>query len=244
FALSALMLLSCAMPVLADDAAGLTLAEGAHLVIDRESGYLDKIDGTITVGELKAKFASAIDIAGKPDDKAVATDDVITAGEDSIKALVYGDVSRDGKVNLGDVTGILKNIAKWETTINLDAADVNKDAKINLADVTKMLKYIAKWDDISLGNVRMIFENTALKAENEDSSLKLSFTSIMNKIGAKQLDHTGEHAYKIKLAKNEYESCTALLYSDTAREGMTAELAPFVSEFGDATLEGKLEWII
>ncbi len=244
--LTAAMLLSGAMTVFAEDpvsAAGLTLAEGSHLVLDTEKGYVDKIDGTITVSELKANFAGEVSIAGKADDAAVATDDLITAGDASLKALIYGDVDRTGIVNITDASAVLKYVAKWETNINLDAADVDKSGSVNLADITKILKAVAKWSDISLGNVRMVFENKKLTAENEDSTLQLSFTSIMNKLGAHESDYTVEHSYKMKLAKNEYESCTVLLWSDTAKEGMTAELSDFVSEYGDAVLKSKLQWV-
>ncbi|MBQ7827290.1 MAG: DUF4091 domain-containing protein, partial [Clostridia bacterium] len=240
--LASLMLIPTASAVFAEDAApatGLVLAEGSHLVLDTEKGYVDKIDGTITVGELKANFAGNVDIAGKADDAAVATDDVI--GDST--ALIYGDVNRDGKITLSDVSGILQNIASWNTDVNTDAADVDKTGAVNLSDITKVLKYIAGWDDISLGNVRMIFENKKIDAENEDATLQLSFTSIMNKVGATQIQTTGEYSYKIKTARNEYESCTVLLYSDTAKEGMTAELSDFVSEFGDAVLDAELEWV-
>ncbi len=245
FLLTAAMFLSSAVSVFAVEGTGLVLTDDSHLVLDTEFGYIDKIDGTITVGELKKNFAGDnIGVEGKTDDAAVATDDIVTAGGGStIKAPVYGDVDRNGKINLGDIAGVLKSIAKWGNDINTDAADVDKTGKINLADVSKMLKYIAKWDDISLGNVRMVFENKKLTAENEDDTLKLSFTSIMNKVGAHQLSDTGEYSYKIKTARNEYESCTVLLWSDTAKEGMTAELSEFVSEYGDATLAGKLQWV-
>ncbi len=246
-ALTAAMLCTGASSVFAEDAVPATelaLTEGSHLVLDRELGYVDKIDGTITVAELKANFAGAVTVADKTDDNAVATDDVITAGADSLKALIYGDVDRNGKINLGDASALLKTIAKWDTGINTDAADVDKTGKINLADASKLLKYLAKWKDISLGNVRMVFENKAQTAENDDSTLQLSFTSIMNKLGAHEAVHTGEHAYKMTMARNEYESCSAILYSETAREGMTAELSEFVSEYGDAVLKGKLQYVI
>ena len=230
----------------ADD---LVLSEGSHLVLDKEAGYVDKIDGTITVGELKANFEGGVTVAdgkgvAKADDAAVATDDSVVAGEVSLKTIIYGDVDRNGKVNLGDVAGSLKKIAKWDTDINEYAADVDKNEKLNLGDVSKMLKKIAKWDDISLGNVRMVFENKAMTAEHEDSTLQLSFTNFMNKVGAIGNKHTGENAFKIKMARNEDESCMALLWSDTAKEGMTAELTDFVSEFGDATMESELKWIV
>jgi len=245
------MLVGGAGSAFAEDSAAATelvLAESSHLVLDREAGYVDKIDGTVTVADLKANFAGAVSVAGKDgvakaDDAVVATDDAVVAGEDVLKALIYGDVNRDGKVNLGDVSSILKQIAKWETETSQLAADVNKDEKVNLADVSKMLKKIAKWDDISLGNVRMVFENTAVKGETDDPALQLFFTSVMNKLGVSQTEHTGEHAYKIKLAKNESESCQALLVSTENKEGLTAELTPFVSEYGDAELEGDLKWV-
>ncbi|MBE6708896.1 MAG: hypothetical protein E7578_06615 [Ruminococcaceae bacterium] len=57
-----------------------------------------------------------------------------------------GDVNGDTKVNLTDVSLILKYIAKWNVSIDPFAADVNGDVKINLADAARILQYIAKWD--------------------------------------------------------------------------------------------------
>ena len=63
------------------------------------------------------------------------------------ESTVYGDANGDGKVNLDDVTEMLKYIAKWEgVAVDAVAADVNVDGSIALADVTLMLQYIAKWD--------------------------------------------------------------------------------------------------
>ena len=197
-ALAALMLSQAAVAVFAEEPiTGLTLAEGSRLVL-ADNGYIDGIDGTITVGELKANFAGDIDVAGKADDVAVATDDVVG----DYKALIYGDVNRDGKVNLSDVTGMLQKVAGWSIDVNADAADVDKSGDTNLLDVTKMLKKVAGWDDISLGNVRMVFENKALAAENEDSTLGLSFANMMYKIGAHQMKGTNEYSFKIKTARN------------------------------------------
>lgn len=241
-ALTAAMLVSSAMPVFADEPAPtieLTLAESSHLVLDPETGYIDGIDGTITVGELNENFVDKVTVADKADGDAVATDDVVG----NYKALIYGDVNRDGKVNLSDVSGTLQIIANWDVNVNEDAADVNKTGDVNLTDVTKLLKKIAGWDDISLGNVRMVFENKPVTAENDAADMKLFFTSMMNKLGVTENTHTGEHSYKIKLAKNESESCQALLVSETAREGLSAELTEFVYEYGDATLESEMEWV-
>ncbi|MBQ7826918.1 MAG: DUF4091 domain-containing protein [Clostridia bacterium] len=234
--LTASLLLSCAASVFAAGSADLTLAEGSHLVLDTEKGYVDGIDGTVTVSELKANFAGNIDIAGKADDAAVATDDVIG----NYKTLIYGDVNRDGKINLADVSGILQNVAGWETDVNTDAADVDKTGKINLADITKVLKYIAGWDDISLGNVRMIFENEKFTAEAEDAGIDLYFGSTMLKVGRSNTESTGMNSYKIKLARNEVESCQFFLVSNDNKEGLTAELTPFEYEYGGYTLDGEL----
>ncbi len=59
---------------------------------------------------------------------------------------VSGDPNGDGKVNVSDVTAILKYIANWGNEIITDSADVNKDGKVNLSDVTLLLKYLANWD--------------------------------------------------------------------------------------------------
>ena len=138
---------------------------------------------------------------------------------------------------------MLQNIAGWGTGINADAADVNKSGDTDLLDITKMLKVAADWDDISLGNVRMVFENHALTAEYEDETLTLTFANMMYKIGAHEMKGTDEYSFKMKTARNEKESCQVLLWSDTAKDGMTAELTEFVYEYGDATLDSKLEWV-
>ena len=240
--LSALMLSQTTTAVFAEDevlpAESLTLAEGSHLVL-ADNGYVDGIDGTITVGELKANFVGDVDVAGKADDALACTDDVIG----DYKVLIYGDVNRDGKVNLSDISGMLQNIAGWGTDINTDAADVNKSGDTDLLDITKMLKAAAGWDDISLGNVRMVFENKALTAEYEDDTLGLTFVDMMYKHGRDISEYPDEFSFKMKLAKDEDESCQALLVSSTDREGLSAELSEFVSEHGDATMESKLEWV-
>jgi len=246
--LASLMLLGVApAAIFAEGEPSLTLSESSHLVLDTEKGYVDKIDGTITVADLKSNFTSAITVkAGdteKADDKFVATDDVIFAGTDSLRALIYGDVDRNGKVNLSDVSGAMKHVARWNPDINADAADVDKSGVVNLLDAGKLLKAIAGFDDISLGNVRLVFENKAEIAENEDAGMNLFFTDMMHKLGATTYVDTGLDAFKIKMAKNEYESCQVLVYSDTAREGLTVELSDFVSEYGDATMPSKIEFV-
>ena len=67
-------------------------------------------------------------------------------GYDDPDELVYGDVTGDGKINLMDVSLVMKYIARWDVQMNDVAADVTGDGKINLMDVSLIMKYIAKWD--------------------------------------------------------------------------------------------------
>ncbi len=56
----------------------------------------------------------------------------------------WGDADGDGKINLNDVTLVLKDIAGWEVEL-AETADYDDDGKVNLSDVTNILKYIAGW---------------------------------------------------------------------------------------------------
>lgn len=57
-----------------------------------------------------------------------------------------GDVNTDRKVDLTDVTDILKRIANWDVEVDTYAGDVNNDGAIDLSDVTQILKFIAGWN--------------------------------------------------------------------------------------------------
>ncbi|MBQ7827182.1 MAG: DUF4091 domain-containing protein, partial [Clostridia bacterium] len=189
----------------------------------------------------KANFAGEVAVIGadgaaKADDSAVATDDSVG----DYKAMIYGDVNRDGKIALADVSCVLQNIAGWDVSVNTFAADVDKTGKVNLSDITKLLKYIAGWDDVSLGNVRLVFENTKLEAEHESADLDLYFESPLVKISRSDTANTGENAYKIKTAKNETESCQFFISAGKSMEGLTVELTPFEHEYGEGTLTGEM----
>ncbi len=237
FVLAALMLAAVLVPVSAEGT--LELTADSHLTLGEI--YVDGIDGTITVGKLKANFASAVDVAGKADDAAVATDDAVSCGGESLRALIYGDVNRDGKITVTDVTAMLKKLANWDVDVNSDAADVDASGKVNVSDVTKMLKYLAGWDDISLGNVRMVFENTKLNAPAEDKDITMFFANTMFKIGRSDTTSTGENAFRMRLARNEFESCQMYLASAADKEGLSLSLSDFEYEFGGATLKADLK---
>ena len=231
------------------DGTGLALKAESHLKLDRETGYVDGIDGIPTVAELAKNFEGPITVKSasgesKADDKLVACDDVISSGNDSLKALIYGDVNRDGKVSIGDAIDVLKIIAGWDTTVNKDAADVEKDGKVNVSDAIKLLKYVANWSGISLGNVRMVPDYSKQIAPAEDRDIEISFAMMMKSIDRAQTKNIGDPAFKMSLARNEYESCQAILVSSAAKEGLSAELSDFEYEYGGATLKGQLNWAV
>ena len=235
---TALLLTSAGSVFAADPAPASTefvLTDGSHLVLT-DNGYIDGIDGTVTAADLKANFEGTVDIAGKSGDDLVATDDIIG----NYKALIYGDVNRDGKVNLSDISAMLQSIAGWNTDINFYAADVNKSGDTDLLDITKMLKKAADWDDISLGNVRWVFDNSKLTAEHEDPALDLYFNTNLIKTSRSNNTNTGYNAYKIKVARNETESCQFYIASKKDVEGLTVELSDFVHEYGEGTVESEI----
>ncbi len=58
--------------------------------------------------------------------------------------LQKGDADENGKVNITDVSLMLKHIAKWsDITINTSSADYDSNGKININDVTAVMKKIA-----------------------------------------------------------------------------------------------------
>ena len=56
-----------------------------------------------------------------------------------------GDANGDGKINLSDVSLILRHIAAWDVEID-PLADFDGNGKVNLSDASLVLKYIAKWN--------------------------------------------------------------------------------------------------
>lgn len=69
---------------------------------------------------------------------------------DEALTLVYGDLNRDGMVNLVDVTLLRRYVAKWDVVVYEPAADVNGSGAVDLVDVTVLRRYVAGWD-VSLG---------------------------------------------------------------------------------------------
>ena len=67
-----------------------------------------------------------------------------------IRALIYGDVDRNGEINGIDAGLLLQYLADWDVLLDLAAADVNCDEEVNGIDISMILQYLADWD-IELG---------------------------------------------------------------------------------------------
>jgi len=110
-----------------------------------------------------------------------------------------GDADLDGKVNLIDVSQILKYIAKWDVDIAGSNSDVNGDGKINVGDVSKILKFIAKWDvDMPCGEEGLSsadgmytwdltpYEDSTVLLDNPDKGLYIHYLDNgLNRYGVK-----------------------------------------------------------
>ena len=57
-----------------------------------------------------------------------------------------GDVDGNGKINAKDAAILLKHLAGWSVSGDIDCADLNGDGKVNAKDVAKLLQYIAGWN--------------------------------------------------------------------------------------------------
>ncbi|MBR6951048.1 MAG: hypothetical protein IKH56_04885 [Oscillospiraceae bacterium] len=64
--------------------------------------------------------------------------------------VVYGDANGDGTVNAMDATRVLRYVAGYSVTIDLEAADANGDGTVNAMDATRILRYVAGYN-VKLG---------------------------------------------------------------------------------------------
>lgn len=129
----------------------LTLSAESNLTLIRGNTYITGICGTVTADSLKGEFASdvtltspsGVSLSGK---SLVPSDTVVSNGTESMKILIYGDIDRNGKLTLSDVSSMMKYISKWSVDICEEAIDLNWDEKKNLTDVSLLLKKIAGWN--------------------------------------------------------------------------------------------------
>ena len=201
-------------------------------------GVASGIPGTPTVAELRGMFdeaEAAISVSFKDatlaDDALVPNGATITNGSASATALIYGDNTSDGKLNLSDVSVMLKYIAKWDVAVDEVCCDVNADKSINLTDVTTMLKKVAGWR-VYLGNTMIPVTEEPQKATKEDATLTIAFGNGIDRYTPDT--EIGEAVTDVMYcAKNEIEFTQFALASQTGHKGLSVSVSPFKNSKGD-----------
>ncbi len=143
------LLVSASIGISADER--LKLSPDSNLTFIRGNVYITGICGTITADSLLRQFDGTVTLTSPKGEALtsntpVPSDTTVSNGFESVKVLIYGDIDRNGKLSVSDVTAMLKYIAKWDSDICEEAIDLNWDNKRNVSDVTLLLKKIAGWN--------------------------------------------------------------------------------------------------
>ena len=236
-ALAAVMLFSALPAAFAEEnPTEPTLCDASAYEINPETGYIENIPDFITVRELLNNFCdkdkltvtSADGTALKLDDPA-GSGALVSCGDSSVKVLVHGDVNRDAKINMKDISGMIRLLASYDVDIVNEAMDVNYDGNRNMKDVSAMIRYLAGWN-VDITN-HAIYD--AKTAENEDSTVTMYFDHIMNRISETTTEPNGYYSYTVRTAKNEIEDVQILLTSEEEKTGLTLRVGDIVNQNGD-----------
>lgn len=183
-----------AAAVLAGSVCGISAAEteaktdlySPRSTVEIVDGVIKGITEPATAEFLKDQFAGDVTVVASDgseiaDDKYAPSDSTVKiGGEEVAKYILPGDVNMDGKINIADVSAMLKSIAKWGVKISEGAADVDGNGKLSIGDASALLKYIAKWDVKLFGDAVTfpVFEEGAteykLLANDPDTDAKIA----------------------------------------------------------------------
>ena len=242
-ALAAVMLFSALPAAFAQNSSdGLVLDSMSALKVNAETGYIENLIGLTSVRELLTNFrnkneVTVKDASGKvlASTDEVGTDAVISCGDDTLKTLVYGDVNRDCKINMKDISSMIRLLASYDVDIVETAMDVNFDGNRNMKDISAMIRYLAGWN-VDIRNHDML---EPLTAPDEDEGIEILFDNIMNRVGATGAQAGDDYVYTAKTAKNEIETVEILVFSDEKKSGMTLEVSP-VTDMNGNVLESEV----
>lgn len=169
----ALFMILSTLSIGASSADRLRLSAESNLTLIWGNVYITGICGTINADSLRQEFAHDVTLTS-PDGKMLSgetlipSDTSVSYGDASMKVLIYGDVDRNGRMNLTDAASMLKFISKWKIDVCDTAIDLNWDEKRNLTDVSLLLKRLAGWN-VCIG-VNIIPEQITLSYYGEDAS--------------------------------------------------------------------------
>jgi len=213
------------------------LKADSTLVMAKDGSSVFGTGGTIKAADLAAEFDGAVTVKD-PSGEAIAEDKNVPTGSTveneggAVKVLIAGDANSDGKINLTDVSTILKNAAKWTVDITMDAADADVSGKVNLADASTLLKYIAKWD-VRLGNMKVVVDEGSQSAIAEDEGTIIWADHGTAKYERTVVESTGDYTYVINAAKNEAEGATVYISPSEDKTDVTVSATDFVNCYGD-----------
>lgn len=239
----ALLLTAFIIPGAAGTSAAISDSSG--YVYDTVLGYIKGVDIGTTAASFRLNFTDDVKITSPDgavlgDDDPVGTDYTVSAVDD-MKILVYGDVNRDGGVNVKDVSMMLRRLAGTNVSPNEAAADVNLDGAFNVKDCAVMLKYFAGWN-VVLGYQPLVYTEDAPVAAYEDITLSLYMVNSEKKYEQEDTAIDGTPNYHMYCAKNEIEFCQAYLVSLDKMEGLSAKLTDFTDKNG-SVIESSLLWM-
>lgn len=69
--------------------------------------------------------------------------DAYAADNSVLGELLRGDANCDGRINLKDVSNILRRSAGWQVETDTGAADYNADGEVNLRDARAIILLLA-----------------------------------------------------------------------------------------------------
>ena len=226
------------------DGEELVLKESSKLVLDGDTGYVSRISHGTTKEKLISEFQTTDGIVVAKNGSELADSDivssgcVVTLGDESYTCAVTGDVNGDGKVNINDVSDILRYLASWNITVHVPAIDANLDGKDNILDASHLLKYLADWD-VHVGVYDVIYSDEPIIAPSEDKNLSLSVLDNMQKIDQRNSDIGSSATIRMSMSRNEIESCLIYLASNGGHTDLNISFTPFNNGAGE-TIETEL----
>ena len=227
-----------------DEHGPLTALDSSTVVLDRERMAVTRVCGIPTAAELKAQFANdPADLTVLASDGSTLADgDGVPHGsalvcrsvtdEEAFSCVITGDANPDAKLNMKDVSRMIRSFAGYFELDKSGVIDVNCDGANNMKDVSAMLRYLAGWDvTVGVENIVYTEEEQLARAENPD--IILCFGNDLDKLDGNRMQNTGKHTDTILTAKNEISFTQMFLSCGYDVDGLSISVTPFSSQKGD-----------
>ena len=200
-----------------------TVLTSNNYFVKDNSLYVLPTSSTIKVEELLRNVESSDKIAIKNGDTTLSKSDSVKSGYKFVSGslnydiIVVGDVTGDGKLDLGDVS-YLYNYTRNKTTMTgnkLKAADTTKDTNVNLADVSKLYNYFkgnsafTYYSDVDINNVNNYITQAKNYINNSANASKIGtnivdYLNISNKSDSDQIIVTSDGKVEAAFLRNNF----------------------------------------